>query len=94
MGPPGLDGQRGPRGPRGHQSPAGPAGAAGTSAGTSTGGSSGGGHGLAPATNERQQACIDTYKGTLSNAQINQYRAPGGILYLGPWVSTDETTRR
>jgi hypothetical protein len=68
----------GHRGPRGHP---GTTGATGASSQGSSGGGSGNEPGINPATNQRQQACIDTYTGTLSAAQINQYCAPGGLLY-------------
>ncbi len=72
----GAPGMAGPQGPQGATGARGQRGRAG-----SQGASSGGGGSTAPASNTRQQACIDTFTSTLTPAQVNTYCAPGGILY-------------
>jgi hypothetical protein len=74
----GIQAPQGDRGPRGHR---GPAGADGAAAPAPAAVPASGGSTSAGAVDEKQQACIDTYKDSLTPAQVNEYCAPGGILY-------------
>jgi hypothetical protein len=74
----GIQGPQGGRGPRGHR---GPAGADGAAAPAPAAVPASGGSTSAGAVDEKQQACIDTFQGILSQAQVDQYCAPGGMYY-------------